>query len=428
MNISLLRVFGFQHLNANLLKIQSGFFLLTLAGRCNQLAIAWWVLQQPERAGLLANLVAAAIAVEVVSKPLFGWLGDACKRLPIIRASTLVAAAVSALMFWLSLPGELPLLAISSLMMLSSAIIGIRDPLQAAIITDYCDPRCVADAFRVKAVLSALSLLLGPALGSALIYWQGVSATFAVDTLLVAFAAALVFRARSGSVKIDRSNDNPLRMILSGFRMVYGVKVEWYLALVSMCVNFAIFPFFTVLLPVLVKAELGRSVAYLGLLDCAFAAGILLGGNGSAFLHGNRLPRDMAIAFGFILLGGNLLAAGLLTSEYLLPLAFVAGGIGLMLVNIPSSTVRLLATPQAFRTRAFATVSFISAVANPAGSAVAGLSVPWMGVQPTITVLGVLVACLALMVFRIPGFKALMRTGDAQLEGIYPRRYPAAFK
>jgi hypothetical protein len=47
---------------------------MVLGGRCNQLAVAWWALQESGSALYFANMIACSIAAEVIAKPLLGWL------------------------------------------------------------------------------------------------------------------------------------------------------------------------------------------------------------------------------------------------------------------------------------------------------------------------------------------------------------------
>ncbi|WP_350600138.1 hypothetical protein [Pseudomonas sp. 65/3-MNA-CIBAN-0223] len=76
---------------------------------------------------------------------------------------------------------------------------------------------------------------------------------------------------------LNPATANGLSMIYSGFKVVYGVKVEFYLALVAMLINFALYPFFTLLIPLYVKDVIQYPVTYIGLLDASFGLGILLG-------------------------------------------------------------------------------------------------------------------------------------------------------
>jgi hypothetical protein len=63
---------GLPDIDRRLLKLQFSFLLITLGGRCNQLAVAWWALQVTGSAIYFANMIACSIAAEVLAKPLLG--------------------------------------------------------------------------------------------------------------------------------------------------------------------------------------------------------------------------------------------------------------------------------------------------------------------------------------------------------------------
>ena len=418
-------------INRQLLKVQFSFFLMVLGGRCNQLAVAWWTLQETGSAVYFANMIACSIAAEVLARPLFGWLGDRYNKILILKIVSMLSAMTALVMLLLSVTGAFNPWTLGALMMIGSAVVGVRDPLQASIIPLFADDDKVSLAFRSKSVMYSFSTLLGPVLASGLIYGFGIAFALAADFFAILVAGALIATVptHTGATETDVKTrvTSGFRMICSGFKVVYGVKVEFYLAMIAMLVNFALFPFFTILLPLYVKDVIQYPVTYIGLLDSCFGLGILAGSYKVIGWLGELIPRDLCVSAGFALLGGNLLVVGTVSSSVIVPLAFFCGGIGLMLINIPTSAVRLLATPKDHRNRIFATVSFLSAAASPLGSFAMNGMITTMGVALTITLLGVMVLLLSLLVFLVPDFKTFMRTRDTQLTDAYRVRYPSAF-
>lgn len=76
------------------------------------------------------------------------------------------------------------------LMMVSSAVVGLRDPLQASIIPLFAGDDKVSLAFRTKSVMSSSSSLLGQVLASGLIYGFGITFSFAAICLAVVVTGA----------------------------------------------------------------------------------------------------------------------------------------------------------------------------------------------------------------------------------------------
>ena len=418
-------------LDRRLLKIQFSFLLVVLGGRCNQLAVAWWALQETGSAVVFANMIACSIAAQVLARPLLGWLGDKYNKILILRLVSLTSVLTALLMFLLSATQLFNPWSVGALMLVSSAVAGVREPLQSSIIPLFARDDQVSLAVRTKSMLSSISNLLGPAMASALIFSFGTPLAFAVDFIAMLGAAVLIasipLHLGASAPDEPEPTSSGWRMIYSGFKAVYQVKVEFYLALVAMLINFALFPFFTILLPLYVKTVIHFPITYLGLLDACFGLGILAGSYKITGWLTQRVPRDLCVAAGFALLGGNMWLAGALSSIVVVPLAFFCGGVGLMLINIPTSAVRLLATPKQHRNRIFATVSFLSAAASPLGSFAMNGLIANLGVTLTITSLGAMVLGLSLLVFLIPDFRTFMRTPDTQLNSAYLDKYPGAF-
>ena len=422
---------GFPGIDRRLLKVQFSFLLMVLGGRCNQLAVAWWALQETGSAFYFANMIACSIAAEVLAKPLLGWLGDKYNKILIIKLASWISLLTALLMVVLSATGAFNPWTVGALMMISSAIVGVRDPLQASIIPLFADDDKVSLAFRTKSVMSSFSILLGPVLASGLIYGFGITFAFAADFFAILIAGALIatIPCQIGATGQGEKTQcaSGVSMIYSGFKVVYGVKVEFYLAIISMLINFALFPFFTILIPLYVKDVIQYPVTYIGLLDSCFGLGILAGSYKIIGWLSDRVPRDICVSAGFALLGGNLVVVGIVSSSLIVPAAFFCGGVGLMLINIPTSAVRLLATPKLHRNRIFATVSFLSAAASPLGSFAMNTLIAYLGGALTITLLGVMVLLLSLLVFLVPDFKTFMRSQDTQLTDAYLDKYPKAF-
>lgn len=430
-NAILKRTSGIRGIDRRLLKIQFSFFLMVIGGRFNQLAIAWWTLQETQSVASFSTMIACAIGAEVLSKPLLGWLGDKYNKINIIKYLSFISLLTTLVMFALSFSDAFSPWAIGSLMVIGSSVVGVRDPLQASIIPLFVTDDKVSLAFRTRSVMMSFSILLGPVLASGAIYSLGITPALLADLLAVVFACLLIINIPSHTGDTSDQTHTPpkgIKMIYDGFKILIGVKVELHLALIAMLINFALFPFFTILIPLYIKETRNLPVFYVGFLDSCFGLGILLGSYKIISWLTPHVPRDLCVSSGFACLGCNLVIVGTCDSIAILAAAFFLGGIGLMLINIPTSAVRLLATPKAYRNRIFATVSFLSAVASPFGSATMNCLISSLGIPLTITFLGSIIISLSLLVLIIPDFKEFMRTHDTKLSDGYLLKYPTVFK
>jgi MFS family permease len=109
--------------------------------------VAWWALQETGSALYFANMIACSIATEVLAKPLLGWLGDKYNKILIIKLASWISLLTALLMVVLSSTGLFNPWTVGALMMINSAIVGVRDPLQASIIPLFADDNKVSMAF-----------------------------------------------------------------------------------------------------------------------------------------------------------------------------------------------------------------------------------------------------------------------------------------
>jgi DHA3 family macrolide efflux protein-like MFS transporter len=374
-------------------RLQWSFFLLTIGARCTQLAVAWWALKETGSASLFSVMVACSVSAEVLAKPLLGWTGDRYPKTTIVLICNVLSIVATVGLFILSLGDHFAPALVAISMMLLGFTFGVRDPIQSSIIPQLAPPGAVTDAFNRKALLSSIAMLLGPSAAGLLVSVSGVSLALGVDCAVSLVALAIVLTVKLDARSLPASDGTDAReipvvtpwhqLIGSGFKVVFKVKMEFYLALLAMMINLVLFPFFAVIVPFYVQEVAHLPAWYIGLLDCSFGIGILCASRVLARFFSTRVFRDRLVMIGFSLLGTNLLALGLATPRFILPFFFVLGGIGLIFINVNTSMVRTLATPPEFRNRMVATVSFLSALASPVGSLFIAFSLPHYGVHTT---------------------------------------------
>jgi MFS family permease len=415
-----------------------GSFILSIGSRCNQLAVAWWALEQSGSAALFATLIAYAGFAEVIAKPMFGWFGDQLDRKKIILICNVGGAFTSLALLLMALTNFFYSPLVCTLLVIFSIVAGIRDPIHSSILPMLVEKNQLTDAIRLKNIITSISLLLGPGLAGILISIFGVPLTLAVDFFAFIVAITMISIIKSDTAPTSRITSDSLSYYLKewagrtydGFAAVVRIKTEFFLALLAMIINFSLFPFFTILLPVFVKSHLGFEPWFIGVLDSCFGLGILFG-SGFIVKRFNALwNRDISVFVGIFLLGISLFSTGFFGYFHapwaILPF-MVLGGIGLMLININTSVLRSLATPQSYRNRMAAMVSFLSTSIGPMGAYAAGVFVAELGVVQTITILGGLIMTASFVVFVIPHFKTLMRLSEDGMENAYSRIYPNAF-
>ncbi|MCF3179683.1 hypothetical protein IPZ70_06940 [Streptomyces polychromogenes] len=200
-------------------------------------------------------------------------------------------------------------------------------------------------------------MLIGP-----LAYPAVLGATCCV--ILVCAALAALLRAPEGE-RTDRSRESDTTgwatEAKAGFRAIRRVVPEWRLALLTMVVDFALFPVFALVVPVLVAAHYPGKTWVLSIVESAFGMGMIAGSAVLIRKSNSLLGRRRTVPAGFALPGSGFIGTGLVfgVTGPAMPVAFTVGssallmlsGAGLCMVTVNTGTVRLLATPSSHRNR-----------------------------------------------------------------------------
>ncbi|ODN43905.1 hypothetical protein BGC07_14695 [Piscirickettsia litoralis] len=403
--------------------------------------MAWWALSQINSAAVFASLIAYASFFEVFSRIIFSSLGDQIDRKLIIIICNSVSAATALALIILSIAGIFDFYLLVFLIVISSIATGVRSPLESSILPMLVKTEQVSEAFRFNKAVYSVVTLIGPGFAGLLISLYNVQLAFIIDFIFIIVACIFVLLIKSNTHPIKNSNLNNdinkgskifikdwYHKTIYGIRALFYVKPEFYFAILAMLINFALYPFFMILVPVFIKNHLGLGAWSVGLVDAGFGVGILLA---SLFLVkklSDFFYRDIIIFIGTLLLGASLLLSSLLVNPYIIAIVMVIGGAGLMLININTTVLRSLATPEHYRNRMMAIVSAFSSLSLPLGSYFAGLLLSAVGITYTMEIFGAIIFIVSFFILILPSLKQVSRLPECDLKGVYYQIYPKAFK
>lgn len=422
--------------------IQLAAFLNAVGTRCGQFAIAWWVLGKTADPVAFAGFVAVATLADVLARALFGWLGDQYDRHRLLVGCYAISATMTLVLAGLgTLDLYLPWL-IAGCLAVSGVAIGIRDPIQMSLTPMLVATHRVSDAVRLRSIVGSSSALMGPLAAGILLGPLGVLGTLWLNSVAVLVALALIVLVRAPAAG-PKPGARQLSYLATwytrtreGFTALYRVKPEWNLSLLAFIVNFSLYPLFAVLFPVLINGYFPQDLWLIAVTEGAFAVGLLAG---SLFLvrrANERWGRPGVVFGGFLLVGLAMVGCGLFSQFFharpgwfagvTVPLLFIAG-IGLVMVTVNTSTVRMLATPDNYRNRIGSATSFVSGMVIPFGALVGGAFAETLGVGYAMATLGLLIVLAALPCMFSGVLVRVLGMGDEQIKNIYKDFYPDAF-
>ncbi|MEU9631608.1 MFS transporter [Streptomyces luteogriseus] len=421
--------------------LQTASFCGGMATRCLEIAVAWWVLDQTGNETLLGLVLGAGIAADVLARGALGWIGDRFPAQRVITCCFVGSAVISGVLAGLAFAGVYNLALVLVGVILLGLCLGLREPLLMSSIRSVVDTSSVAGAVRIRSAMNSLSSFSGPVAAGALIGPLGYSAVLAVACGVVAVCAALVTMLRIPYAPKSRQQSSGVASwaaeAAAGFRAIRHVVPEWRLAMLAMVVDFALFPVFAVVVPALVASHFPGHTWVLSIVESAFAVGMILGSAVFVRWTNTALGRHHTVPFGFAALGAGFVGTGaaVILTDADSPFLFTAvasmllmlSGVGLCMVTVNTGTVRLLATPEAFRNRMVAAASFLSGIVMPIGSLASGLLSRTSGEWFALVSLGGIICLCAGVAWADRAITRFLRMPDDVLEDAYLREFPHAF-
>lgn len=424
--------------------LQFAAFFGTVATRCIEVALAWWVLAETGNDALLGALIALGIGADVLSRGALAWLGDRFAPHRVILCCFVGSTLVSGLLTWFAFAGVYHLWIIVIGIALLGVSLGVREPLLMSTIRGLLQTSSVAGAVRIRSVVTSLSSFAGPIAAGVLIGPFGHVVVLGTAFCVVAVSAALVVLLRVPHEASQPSPQKPSGFnswasgTKAGFRAIRRVPPEWRLAMLTMVVNFALYPVFNVIVPVLVAQHYPDQTWVLSVVESSFGVGLIVGSAFIVRVSDRLLGRRRTVVAGFAVLGAGFVGTGVVSNAAGLgsALAFTVSssfllmlsGAGLCMITTNTGTVRLLATPSSYRNRMVAAASFLSGIVMPLGSICSGLISRASGELWALVMLGSAICVCSIIASRDKVLTKYLDTPDEELEDIYLREFPNAFE
>jgi MFS family permease len=389
-------------------------FTLTL-GIQIQGTVVGWQIYDLTRDPLALGLVGLAEALPAISMSLVaGHVADTHdrRRVALLALSALVGCSLA--LWWLGHPapiGGVPLTAparvraIYGVIVVSGVARAFLQPARQALSAELVPRTLYQNAVTWRSGSWQLAAVLGPALGGILYAIGGVTLSYAVDAVLMAFAVLGLVSVRHTS-PVRESHDEPIRVaILGGLRFVFGDAL--LLSALSLDLFSVLFGGAVALLPVFAGEILHAGPTGLGLLRAAPAAGAVVASvlltRFPPFAHSGRNLLLAVTGFGLCSIGFGL-SRNLPLSIALLAL----GGASDMVSVVIRSLMLQMRTPEALLGRVSSVNQIFIGSSNEIGAFESGLTARWWGAVTAVVVGGIATLGVAATVaWRVPALRKL---------------------
>lgn len=233
----------------------------------------------------------------------------------------------------------------------------------------------------IGSVAFQLGLVIGPAIGGALIAWSGKTLAYAVAALFAVLAGIALLAMRVTEPAIEGERAPIFASIGEGLRFVFGHQIV--LGALALDMFAVLFGGAVALLPAFITDILQAGPEALGILRAAPAAGAVVVGlwmsRHPPERHAGRLLLASVAGFGLCIIGFAL-SRELWLSAALLLASGMFDGVSVVL----RSTILQLATPDAMRGRVSAINGIFIGSSNELGAFESGLAARLLGLVPSV--------------------------------------------
>jgi hypothetical protein len=397
---------------------------LSLVGDGAFLVAMTWQVYILSNAPTALSFVGIAMSVPTIVLLLVGGaVSDRMNRRRIMLTADLVRACVVGLLAALTLTGAITLWHIVALSAVYGAATAFFNPAFDAIVPDLLPTSELAQANALDQLVRPIAFrLAGPAIGGWLVAGIGAGSAFALDAATFLASAAAITSMHYGGRTERLRGASVAKEIREGFAFVRSHAWLWG-TLVSAAFAYLAFMGPTeVLLPYVVKNDLGGSASVLGLVFAAGGLGAIL----SAVVCGGRgLPRrNITWMYVFWTLATLAIAGyGLARASWQLMLACFLFNVLETAGTIIWATAKQRHVPSELLGRVSSFDWMISIGLLPVSFALTGPISALIGVRATLIAAGIVGGAITLAALFLPGMRAIERA-DAVAGGHPPVALP----
>jgi MFS family permease len=375
------------------------------------IVVGWVVLELTNSAWHVALIGFYRSAPLMVMGFLSGPVSDRFGRRRVIIASQTSNLIVSLSVVTLLWTGHLQFWHLSVAAVILGTTWAVDWTARRALIPDLVGRSRTMDAMLLEGFTQNITRIAGPFTSGALIDAFGATGCYAVLAAVAALSLSFLLRMprprpRPGPVQTDP----PLARMAAGLRYVRRHPAILGVFLITVAMNFLVFPYMT-LLPVFARDVLGQGPVGLGLLGAASGAGSFVG-----LLLVNRIRHRIRLTWIFSV-GSAMMACALvafaLSTLFSLSLALLLlSGIGQACFGILQSSIVLLTASDDMRSRAMGAI-VLGIGAGPPGRLIIGGLAESLGAPFAVLVTSAAAALVVLLTLALlPGFRSAADEAD----------------
>jgi predicted MFS family arabinose efflux permease len=350
--------------------------LALVCGWMQTVAQSWLVLQltgSPLRLGLIGTLQFGPILLFSV---VTGAVADRLPKRRVLVVTQLALAVLALVLAALVATGHVRYWHVGAVAVLAGFAHTFDAPARQSFMVEMVGKADLANAVALNSASFNAARIVGPAIGGLLIARFGVAPAFVLNALGLIVVSIALMTLGAREAPSARRGTTMVQEIGEGLR--YAARTPMIRLILGLLLTVSLTVFnFTVYVPLLARQVLGLGAEGFGFLMAALGVGAVTGALTVGFRRGPEPPIGSMMVAAAVALGGLLGLSTVRTTWMAVPLLFVTGFFGLMLVA--SCNTRLqLATPDELRGRMMSLYALVWGGVFPIGAFLVGaISEAW---------------------------------------------------
>ncbi|PHM33478.1 MFS transporter [Xenorhabdus innexi] len=395
--------------------------LFTSSTKAFGMLFSWWMIEILKLELKLGWFIFFCWLFQILFLIKFGEIGDKINK----RSFVLYCAIPSFILFVISnFVDSNFYLSLGLIYITTSIAAAIIQPIGTSIIPEIMDKSKLEQAFKYRGLVNSINTMLGPAISGLIIHYLN------IDGALI-FIAAMSLLPLVGFYFIKTNSENLSEKTghrgQKSFRIITKNPTEIRLSLVSAFFNFAITPLIIYILPIIILNQFKLSALHVGIAEATFGVGMMFG---SVFIINqiNKVLCKAHTAFVSALVMA-LCIAGISQAGTFIELCcyMLFCGIGLVIYNINTTSIRCLATPENYRNSMESKFIAICMASIPLGMLTATYIIDSYDIKVLLLGFSFFMGLISLLILSSPRYIEISKMSENQLNGYYEKIYPEAF-
>jgi MFS family permease len=384
-------------------KLWFGNVVSGLGDQAGWIALVWLLLHITGSAASIGWVTLLYQLPSIITSPMAGVLLDRFSRARVMAAGNLVLAVLFTAITLVSLHlGATSVWLIYVLVGAAGVVLPLNTTGGGPLLTELIPKEKLSQAnFLVQSVWQ-LALLLGPAIGGALVATIGSEAVIAIDAVTFVIVALILLRLPAGPIGTNVQRKSSWHDFQTGVRYLLANRPLVALTIITLFFNLFYGPY-RVILPVLAKDTLGGPSA-LGLLWTTFSIGSI-GGSIVFSLRTWTFPLSVSLASIVILWGVVTIGVAYAHTLFLATAFMFVAGMVFAPWGALVMTVRQKIIPAELQGRVIGATSSLTMAGGPIGAWITGLLVGDVSPTGILLVSGAVTVGIGLLALLWPDFR-----------------------